>query len=67
MLTGMATHPNSAPQQAKRVRVLLAAIVVPLVLVALVGLVAIYPSTNTKMGSRAFFVSGLFFGAPGGH
>lgn len=47
-----------APQQAKRVRVLLAAIVVPLVLVALIGLVAIYPSTNTKMGSRAFLSQG---------
>jgi len=46
--------PELAPQQAKRVRVLLAAIVIPLVLVALIGLVAIYPSTNTKMGSRAF-------------
>lgn len=50
--------PELAPQQAKRVRVLLAAIVVPLVLVALVGLVAIYPSTNTKMGSRAFLSQG---------
>lgn len=50
--------PELAPQQAKRVRVLLAAIVVPLVLVALIGLVAIYPSTNTKMGSRAFLSQG---------
>lgn len=50
--------PELAPQQAKRVRVLLAAIVVPLVLVALVGLVAIYPSTNTKIGSRAFLSQG---------
>ena len=50
--------PELAPQQAKRVRVLLAAIVVPLVLVALVGLVVIYPSTNTKMGSRAFLSQG---------
>ena len=50
--------PELAPQQAKRVRVLLAVIVVPLVLVALVGLVAIYPSTNTKMGSRAFLSQG---------
>lgn len=50
--------PELAPQQAKRVRVLLAAIVIPLVLVALVGLVAIYPSTNTKMGSRAFLSQG---------
>jgi len=50
--------PELAPQQAKRVRVLLAVIVVPLVLVALIGLVAIYPSTNTKMGSRAFLSQG---------
>ena len=50
--------PELAPQQAKRVRVLLAAIVIPLVLVALIGLVAIYPSTNTKMGSRAFLSQG---------
>ena len=60
-MSGHSHHHGASPVpagEARRVRIVLAAIVVPIVLATLVGLALLWPGKSSLMGSRPFAVEG---------